>query len=300
MKDNLTAQQQKLLEMLISGIPPKEIAYNLNITYNTILYHQKQLYRKLGVHSLHELIIKYAPNAKSENAIIGAPESGVAVQESMTGGWLDKRFDGIEARKKTLSLKWRVIFGILFFAVVLLLILFFLRKPNDEGYPAVFNYWSSFTDKAGSTINITATPHDLINGKRFTSYTMSGVLDGVPEEKWSHAGMPLFPVPLTLQAMRRMTSFSFKVLGDGNSYKINIPTTDTLLYDENMDHYCITFPTANGRISTVTINVDDLMQGGHGIPVPFIPNNIKYIEFLAQSSEPHYSYHLKIWDIRIF
>jgi len=47
--------------MLLGGAVPKEIAYTLNISYETVLYHQKKMYRKLEVHSINELLIKYSP-----------------------------------------------------------------------------------------------------------------------------------------------------------------------------------------------------------------------------------------------
>jgi len=311
MKENLTDRQQKIFEMLLDGIPPKEIAYNLHISYNTLLFHQKQLYRKLDVHSFHELIAKYAPKpqpspanqtftdegsplaAQSEAAIMIAPESGVTEQESLTAGWLDIRFGEVGVRRKTLS-AMAVILGILAFAAVLLFVLF-MRKPTDKGFSAVFNQWSPFDSVEGS-INILVNPNDVIEGKHFASYTMSGIL---PEGRFWN-GMSLQPVPLTLYAMRGMTSFSFKVLGDGKDYRINITTTDTNT-EYDVDHYCIMFPTTNGQISTVTINVDDLMQSGFGIQVPFVPNNILRLEFYIVKDSPYPEpFYLKIWDIRIF
>jgi len=307
MIENLTPMQQKVFEMLLNGIPPKEIAYNLHIAHSTLLSHQKQLYRKLDVHSVKELIKKYAP------ANIIAPESVVVVQEGLiTGRWLEKRSGEVKTRKKMLPVKWRVIFGILPFAVI---ILFFMIRPTDspvldEGFPAVFNRWAAFKNEEGisrnkirSSINITVIHDDIIDGKSFTSFTMYGVLYGAGY--WSNAGMTLYPVPITHQAMKKMTSFSFKVLGDGRHYRVNIPTTDTQLYDEDCDHYSIMFPTINGQISTITVNADDLMQGGYDKhkQVPFIRNNIIDMEFLivreflTESSEP---FHLKVWDIRIF
>jgi len=298
MKKNLTPRQQKLFEMLLNGIPPKEIAHNLDIAYNTLLFHQKELYRKLGVHSVQELLIKYTPGAKNEAANIIEPEFEVIVQEDFAAdGWLDKR-SGEVGRKNTLPVKRRVFFGILLFAVVLLFILFFTRKPTDKGYPAVFNNWSSYKDEAGSSINVTVIHDDIIDGKPFTSYIMSGILYN--KGGWHFAGMPLNPVPLTQQAMRRMTSFSFKVLGDGRPYMVFIPTIDTQFYDEKRDHYRMMFPTINGQISTITINVDDLVQSGHGIQVPFIKNDILHIEFFIDENLTPDSFNLKVWDIRIY
>jgi len=276
MREDLTPRQQKLLEMLLKGIQPKEIAYNLNISYNTLLSHQKQLYRKLDVHSIHELVTKYGPNAKSEAANVNAP------------------------RKKTLPVKWFVISGILLFAVVLLLILFFIRKPANEGFPAVFGRWgNTFKDNRGSSIDVAIIYDDIIDGMPFTSYTMSGVLSG---GEWPFAGGALSPDSLTLQTMRRMTSFSFKVLGDGKTYTVNIPTTDTNTNDWNEDHYCYIFSTLDGQISTITVKVDDLMQTGYGKQVPFIRSNIVTMDFIRWEffNESPVPYNLKVWDIRIF
>jgi len=302
MEKYLKPREQKLFEMLLNGIPPKEIAHNLGVTYNALLYHQKQLYRKLGVHSVRELVEKYAPAAKGEAAGTIAPESGQTMPQP--GPQLvasTMRGSPLAARKKTLPFKWCVIFGIVLLAVVLLFVLFFIRKPTDEGHPAVFNRWNTWTDKTGSSIDVTVTYDDSIEGEHFASYTMSGVLSGA--EGWYTAGIILYPVPLTLQAMKRIKSFSFKVLGDGQPYKVQIATTDTQLGEHDTDHYKIMFPTIIGQISTITINTDDLMQQGYGKQVPFIRDNIISMEFmiqrelLAESSEP---FHLKVWDIRIF
>jgi DNA-binding CsgD family transcriptional regulator len=55
----LTPQEQKILNMLLEGTLPKEIGYRLNISYDTVKYHQKKLYEKLEVHSINELIGKH-------------------------------------------------------------------------------------------------------------------------------------------------------------------------------------------------------------------------------------------------
>jgi DNA-binding CsgD family transcriptional regulator len=65
MKENLTPRQEEIFNMLINGISPKEIAYNMRITYNTMLFHQKRLYRKLDIHNIPELIAKYSPEVKN-------------------------------------------------------------------------------------------------------------------------------------------------------------------------------------------------------------------------------------------
>jgi len=56
----LTEREQEILKKLLAGATPKEIAYELNIAYGTFLTHQGNLYRKLDVHTINELLTKYS------------------------------------------------------------------------------------------------------------------------------------------------------------------------------------------------------------------------------------------------
>jgi len=76
MKEELTTREHEIFNMLLDGTAPKEIAYSLNISYQTVLFHQKKIYRKLEVHSINELLINYSTaHAESDNA-------GSSVQEN--------------------------------------------------------------------------------------------------------------------------------------------------------------------------------------------------------------------------
>jgi DNA-binding CsgD family transcriptional regulator len=57
---NLTAREEEIFTMLIAGKAPKEIAYTLKISYDTVHFHQKNLYRKLGIQSRAELFARYS------------------------------------------------------------------------------------------------------------------------------------------------------------------------------------------------------------------------------------------------
>jgi len=56
---DLTPREEEIFTMLLSGKAPKEIAYTLKISYYTVLFHQKNLYRKLGIQSRAELFARY-------------------------------------------------------------------------------------------------------------------------------------------------------------------------------------------------------------------------------------------------
>jgi len=59
MLENITKREHEIFNLLLKGVSPKEIAYNLNISYDTVLTHQKNIYSKLGVNSINELLVKY-------------------------------------------------------------------------------------------------------------------------------------------------------------------------------------------------------------------------------------------------
>ena len=69
MKDklNLTEREQEMFTLLLSGKSPKEMAYDLKISYHTVNFHVKNLYRKLGIQSRAELFAnfgRYNPRKK--------------------------------------------------------------------------------------------------------------------------------------------------------------------------------------------------------------------------------------------
>jgi DNA-binding CsgD family transcriptional regulator len=55
----LTSREQELFNLLLKGETPKEIAFNLGITHRTVDFHRNNLYLKLDVHSIQELLVKY-------------------------------------------------------------------------------------------------------------------------------------------------------------------------------------------------------------------------------------------------
>ena len=59
MNIKLTRREKEIYNLLIDGTVPKEICDVLNISYDTVLSHQKRIYRKLSVHSIDELINKH-------------------------------------------------------------------------------------------------------------------------------------------------------------------------------------------------------------------------------------------------
>jgi len=55
---NLTTREKEVLTCLVKGLSYKMIAYDLNITYETVRSHMKNIYAKLHVASLTEVVAK--------------------------------------------------------------------------------------------------------------------------------------------------------------------------------------------------------------------------------------------------
>jgi FixJ family two-component response regulator len=70
--DALTTREHEVLTYLITGMLNKHIAFELNISERTVKAHRKQVFDKMGVHSIAELVrmtenVGVKPAAPSDN-----------------------------------------------------------------------------------------------------------------------------------------------------------------------------------------------------------------------------------------
>ena len=54
----LTLREIEILRLIKDGLDDRQIAIELGMRYNTVLYHTKNIHEKFGVHSRRELIVK--------------------------------------------------------------------------------------------------------------------------------------------------------------------------------------------------------------------------------------------------
>jgi len=68
MNEALTPREKEVLDMLLEGVSPKEIAYKLNVSRKTIDFHKTKLYTKLDVKNIQELLARYnLQNSKKQD-----------------------------------------------------------------------------------------------------------------------------------------------------------------------------------------------------------------------------------------
>jgi DNA-binding CsgD family transcriptional regulator len=86
LKNDLTPREQDIFNMLLAGKAPKEIAYELKIAYNTVITHQKNIYRKLEVQNINEFFAKFhQPESTSAKK---ANKRKIVLRLAMAGGIL--------------------------------------------------------------------------------------------------------------------------------------------------------------------------------------------------------------------
>ncbi|MCL2758705.1 MAG: helix-turn-helix transcriptional regulator [Treponema sp.] len=222
----LTPREQEIFNLLLAGKAPKEIAYNLKISYSTFLTHQKKIYQKLGIHTINEFLTKCLPD----------------------------KFD------------WKS--------------------------PDVFSRVTVFRDKLGSKINLMIKT-EKIDGHEVPCHYIKGSLADNP---YVYAGIYIQPDSAELKVIKTTSSFSFNVLGDGNSYNAMLTTSDSRTIGEE-NHFRKTFKTNKNEISHITININELVQHeDFGKKVTFIQNNVEGIKFEISGYKGNFK--LKIWDIK--
>jgi len=127
--------------------------------------------------------------------------------------------------------------------------------PGGGGDPVIGVWeWATFNDSSNggtSTVNMT---------EAAGAYTFTGNVTNAYE--YGFAGWSATPDTATLTALRTATSISFKVMGDGKTYKIMLPTSNITDYS----YYSATFSTTNGVETTVTINISGFSQPIWGSP----------------------------------
>lgn len=66
--DILTRREREVLTLLLKGMKERDIALALGISCSGVGFFTKKIYKKLGVHSKPELIVRYAVNANQSFA----------------------------------------------------------------------------------------------------------------------------------------------------------------------------------------------------------------------------------------
>ncbi|MDR2965445.1 MAG: glycoside hydrolase family 5 protein [Treponema sp.] len=131
-------------------------------------------------------------------------------------------------------------------------------------------------------------------GSRITYTSTSGrnrIQGTVGEGSWANVNAA--PNDAMLEELKTMRALSFMTNGNEKQYAVIFVTPETI--ESGYNHYRYTF-TAAGSESRITVNIPGGIRQYWGKPVPFIQENIQYIQFqLADTGD----FDLTVWDIRV-
>jgi len=127
--------------------------------------------------------------------------------------------------------------------------------------------WNAFNDKDNngtSSITISEEPSGTINisGNVTTAY------------QYGFAGWEAIPDTSALATLRSATSISFKVKGDGKTYKIMLPTSSVTDYSYHFAAF-----TASSTETTITVNISDFAQPEWGNQVTLNKSQLNTIQW---------------------
>jgi len=244
----LTSREQEILNLLLNGVSPKEIAYNLNIHYKTVDTHRSSLYRKLGVQSIQELMAKYSPEqTKTESASSG--ETGQTHEPS---------------ENKPAKGRRRGIFvpaGIAACAVSLLFAGYFFIKPPAK--PVKFSGFqmdlSAGTDKhlGGNSDAKLYLTHEIIDGAGISGVINIEITLTEGEYHTPNVLASTSYVDL-IDQLKKAKGIRFKAIGDGKTWNVQFHTVESPATDWASYEY--PFGTVPNKIVDVDIPYSSLRQ----------------------------------------
>ena len=130
MQLKLTPCEQEIFNMLLEGISPKDISVKLNISDKTVDFHKTNLFRKLSVSSIQELITKYSAVVQFDSALQIITEKYELVEKQPAD--LQNKTEIKLLVKKHLV---KLIAAGLFISISVFFIWYFILKSSGSFYP---------------------------------------------------------------------------------------------------------------------------------------------------------------------
>jgi len=116
--------------------------------------------------------------------------------------------------------------------------------------------------------------------------------------EYGFVNVKIFPDEKTLNLLKTISAFSFRILGDGDKYAVKITTSDI----EDYAYYEYQFDTVDGQPATIIVPIEYLMQPPWGRAIGFIINlnNAQFIEFQTTRNGSPGPFEFKLWDLKLY
>ena len=169
-------------------------------------------------------------------------------------------------------------------------------KGGDQGIPGAWT-WGTFTDAAnqGSSRISLIEDVEMINGEPMMTYNISGEITN--QYEYGYAGWYAYPDDPTMEMLKDVRSFSFKVVGDGQTYFVMVCTSDI----EDACYHRVTFTTKKDQEMTVTVKMGSLQQPEDwGIRKRFNQNFATQVQWQTTNNGKQGTFKLKLYDLKLY
>jgi len=157
--------------------------------------------------------------------------------------------------------------------------------------------WGTFTDAAnkGSSRVSLIEDIEMMGDQPMMTYNISGEITN--QYEYGYAGWYAFPDDPTMDVLKQAKAFSFKVLGDGQTYFVMVSTSDIT----DACYHRVTFTTKKDQEMTVNVRMGSLQQPEDwGIKKKFNQNNATQIQWQTTNNGKPGTFKLKIWDLNLY
>jgi hypothetical protein len=157
--------------------------------------------------------------------------------------------------------------------------------------------WGTFTDAANKGSSRVSLVEDIesINGDPKMTYSINGEITN--QYEYGYAGWYAFPDDPTAEALKEAKSFSFKVIGDGQTYFVMVSTSDIT----DACYHRVTFTTKKDQEQTVTVRMGSLQQPEDwGIRKRFNQQYATQVQWQTTNNGKPGTFKLKIWDLNLY
>jgi DNA-binding CsgD family transcriptional regulator len=290
MLENLSPREREIFNLLLEGIPPKEIANRLNVSYSTVDFHRTKLYGKLGVHSIQELFAKYSTNGKT-------PPAESEADLPLSGTNMQKRF------------KLLLLVGIALLVFSVLLLLIFIKKSSAHSKPKgvmipinlmSFRPWSDEYEGGNSTSEISVTREEIDGVIIDSVLTLKTNLVRREDTDTIYANAQTRSY-YVINQLRNANGIRFKARGDGKSWYVGFHTTETIA-ETKYAHYRFEFGTIRDQVVFFDIPYSSLfLPEWYGCSFDFKKETINLFTIeTALSVQSNGSSFLQIFDFEIY
>jgi DNA-binding CsgD family transcriptional regulator len=289
MLENLTVRERELFDLLLTGVPPKEIAHKLNISYFTVDFHRKNLYNKLDIHNIQELFAKYSTNGKTPPPEALEAEAIAPVSP---------------APKKKLKVLLPVGIAFLAFSVVFILIMTpdKMATAHRKGVIIPYNnmgfYATSDRDIGGNSTSEVFITWEEIDGAIIDVLNIKINLIDKDGDVFASA---CTNKPDIIQRLRRANGIRFKTRGDGKTWAVQFQTAETTA-ERNYASYSYIVGTARDQVIVVDIPYSSLFlpEWYEKYPFDFNKETIRTLLITANRIHGYGTSLLQIFDFEIY